>query len=90
MNHILSLRDCDGVCKAAIIKANPLSLFPNGTNAIAIFNGEDSHSRPIGTESQDHRQVPTWNYQVVHLHGQIEFESSKVNRLAVVDKLTKK
>ncbi|MCH2631085.1 MAG: FMN-binding negative transcriptional regulator [Nisaea sp.] len=93
VNHIPLLRDCDGVYIGHIAKANPLStLFPNGTNAIAIFNGEDSYISPnwYPTKAQDHRQVPTWNYQVVHLHGQIEFESSKKNRIAVVGKLTKK
>ena len=43
VNHIPILRDSDGVYIGHIAKANPLStLFPNGTNAIAIFNGEDS------------------------------------------------
>ncbi len=93
VNHVPLLRESDEVYIGHFAKANPLStLFPNGTNAIAIFNGENSYISPnwYPTKALDHRQVPTWNYQVVHLHGHIDFENSKKARMVVVGKLTKK
>ena len=93
VNHVPLLRESDKVYIGHFAKANPLStLFPNGTNAIAIFNGENSYISPnwYPTKALDHRQVPTWNYQVVHLHGHIDFENSKKARMVVVGKLTRK
>ena len=92
-NHIPFLRSSDGAYTGHIAKANPLfELYPNGTNAIAIFSSDNSYISPnwYPTKAENHRQVPTWNYQVVHLDGHIEFENSKKTRMAVVGKLTKK
>ena len=92
-NHIPLLRSADGAYTGHIAKANPLfELYPNGTNAIAIFSSDNSYISPnwYPTKAQNHRQVPTLNYQVVHLQGHIEFENSTKARLAVVGELTKK
>ena len=66
-------------------------VFPNGMSAIAIFNGENSYISPnwYPTKQKTHRHVPTWNYQVVHLKGQIIFNNSKKAKLLAVGKLTK-
>jgi transcriptional regulator len=47
----------------------------NGTEVLTIFRGSDSYISPnwYPSKQETHRQVPTWNYQVVHIHGRIRF-----------------
>ena len=61
-NHIPFLRSSDGAYTGHIAKANPLfELYPDGTNAIAIFSSDNSYISPnwYSTKAQNHRQVPT-------------------------------
>ena len=91
-NHIPLLRVQEHLFVGHIAKANSLhAVFPDGMNAIAIFRAEDSYISPnwYPTKKETHRHVPTWNYQVVHLHGQIRFDHTKKAKLAAVGKLTK-
>ena len=91
-NHIPLLRVEQNLFVGHVAKANSLhSLFPNGMSAIAIFNSEDAYISPnlYRTKKETHLHVPTWNYQVVHLHGKITFDHSKKAKLSVVGKLTK-
>ena len=76
-----------------IANANPLhSLFPDGTDVIAIFTAEDSYISPnwYPSKAETHRQVPTWNYQVVHMKGRMRFDHSNRAKLAAVGALTKR
>ena len=91
-NHIPLLCNETNSYLGHVAKANPLhTVFPNGMSAIAIFNAENSYISPnwYPTKQKTHRQVPTWNYQVVHLKGQIIFNNSKKAKLLAVGKLTK-
>jgi transcriptional regulator len=59
---------------------------PNGTEVLTIFHGSDSYISPnwYPSKHEAHRQVPTWNYQVVHIHGRIRFiEDAKFLRSLV-------
>jgi len=92
VNHIPLLAESNESLVGHVARANPLhQLFPDGTEAIAIFNGEDSYISPnwYPTKKLTHRHVPTWNYQVVHVHGRIEFDHSARAKLSTVGKLTK-
>ena len=91
-NHVPIIHDKNNEYIGHIAMANSLhESFPNGTNVIAIFRAEDSYISPnwYPTKPETHRHVPTWNYQVVHLHGYLSFHDSKRDKLSTVGKLTK-
>ena len=91
-NHIPIIHHKNNEYIGHIARANYLhETFPNGTNVIAIFRAEDSYISPnwYPSKPETHRHVPTWNYQVVHLHGHLSFHKSKKEKLSTVGKLTK-
>ena len=91
VNHIPIMFDKDNEYVGHIARANSLhEFFPNGTEVIAIFRAEDSYVSPnwYPTKLETHRHVPTWNYQVVHLHGHLSFLYSEKDKLSTVGKLT--
>lgn len=63
---------------------------PNETEVLTIFHGGDSYISPnwYPSKHEAHRQVPTWNYQVVHIHGRIRFIEDARFLRAVVAMLT--
>ena len=91
-NHIPMLRTCDKTYVGHIAKENDLhQLFPAGMPAIAIFSAENAYVSPnwYPSKKDNHRHVPTWNYQVVHMHGGIIFDHTRKTKMAVVGQLTK-
>jgi transcriptional regulator len=57
---------------AHVARANPLwQRCPTGTPVLVIFRGAESYISPnwYPSKHETHRQVPTWNYEVVHAHG---------------------
>ena len=91
-NHIPMLRTSDNTYVGHVAKENDLhQLFPDGMPAIAIFSSENAYVSPnwYPSKKDNHRHVPTWNYQVVHMHGRITFDYSAKAKLAVVGQLTK-
>ena len=91
-NHIPMLRTFENTYVGHIAKENDLhQLFPRGMAAIAIFSAENAYVSPnwYPSKKDNHRHVPTWNYQVVHMHGRITFDHSRKTKLAVVGQLTK-
>ena len=61
-----------GLLTAHVARANPvLQRCVDGTPVMVIFRGADAYISPNWFESkhETHRQVPTWNYEVVHVHG---------------------
>lgn len=91
-NHIPLMRSDEDEYIGHIAKSNTLhEIFPNGMKAIAIFKAEDSYISPnwYPTKAKTHRHVPTWNYQVVHLHGYMSFLHEKKDKTAIVGRLTK-
>ena len=91
-NHVPLLREGDALV-GHIALANDLHrLLDDGAEVLAIFRGEDSYISPnwYPTKAETHRAVPTWNYQVVHVHGRIGFQHDRKAKLAVVGRLTKR
>src|SRR5579871_5254072 len=45
----------------------------DGAEVLAIFHGADGYVSPNWYPSKQltHREVPTWNYAVVHVHGRL-------------------
>jgi transcriptional regulator len=70
-------------------RANPQwkEIFP-GTQALAILHGAQAYISPTNYENKitDHKVVPTWNYQSVHLSGTVEIsEDTELLRQIVTD-----
>ncbi|MBU3719589.1 MAG: FMN-binding negative transcriptional regulator [Burkholderiaceae bacterium] len=63
-----------GQLKAHIARANDLwRQCPTGSPVLVIFRGVDAYISPswYPSKHETHRQVPTWNYEVVHARGTI-------------------
>jgi transcriptional regulator len=58
-----------------VARANPLwQLAAGGVDCLAVFSGRNHYISPNGyaTRTATGRVVPTWNYEVVHVHGRLE------------------
>lgn len=78
---------------SATSRANPLwQAVASGSPVLVVFRGADGYVSPNGypSKQETHRAVPTWNYEVVHAHGQllvhddVKFVRSVVARLTHV------
>jgi len=79
INHIPFALDTDssGICKlrAHIPRANSLSKIATDTQScVVVFQGPDGYISPswYATKQEHGKVVPTWNYAVVHVHGEIK------------------
>ena len=94
-NHLPFLFDATqgplGTLTAHIARANPLFTAPNGSEVMVVFRGEHGYITPSSYPSKHdaHRQVPTWNYEVVHAHGKLTLHDDAKFVRGVVGKLTK-
>lgn len=64
----------NGVLRAHVARANPLwREVSHGAEALVIFRTDDAYVSPnwYPSKHEFHKQVPTWNYRVVHAHGKI-------------------
>lgn len=63
-----------GVLRAHVARNNPLwQEVTDGQEVLVIFKATDGYVSPnwYPSKLEHHRQVPTWNYAVVHAHGRI-------------------
>ena len=91
-HHIPLLLEQDHHLIGHIAKANTLHEdLADGAEVLVIFRAEDAYISPnyYPTKASDHRHVPTWNYQVMHCYGTINFDHSVKTKTAIVGKLTK-
>jgi transcriptional regulator len=61
-----------GVLRGHVARANPLwQDCPTGSKVLVVFRGIDAYISPswYPSKHETHRQVPTWNYEVVHANG---------------------
>lgn len=61
-----------GALLAHVARSNPLwQRCPSGTPVMVVFRGAQAYISPnwYPSKHETHRQVPTWNYEVVHAHG---------------------
>ena len=63
----------------------------DGDEALVIFRAEDAYISPnwYPSKHEFHRQVPTWNYRVVHVHGRLYIRDSERFVRGVVARLTR-
>ncbi len=95
-NHLPFLIDqSGGVAKtllAHVARANPLwKEAKDGDEALVIFRAEDAYVSPnwYPSKHESHRQVPTWNYRVVHVHGRLYVRDDERFVRSVVARLTR-
>jgi transcriptional regulator len=95
-NHLPFLLDPakgqHGHLLAHVARANPIwTEVKDGDAVLVIFRGEEAYISPnwYPSKHEAHRQVPTWNYQVVHAHGRIIIRDNEPFVRGVVAKLTR-
>jgi transcriptional regulator len=77
---------------AHVARANPLwNEARDGNEALVIFRAGDTYISPnwYPSKHEVHRQVPTWNYRVVHVHGRLYFRDDERFVRGVVARLTR-
>lgn len=90
-NHLPLLRGPDGALIGHVALANDMHrLLAPDTPVVAIFRGEQGYVSPnwYPSKADHHRHVPTWNYEVVHLHGRIRFSHDAAQKRRAVAALT--
>ena len=91
-NHLPLLAGPGGVLIGHVALANDMHrLIADGEPVLAIFRGEQGYVSPnyYPSKREHHRHVPTWNYEVVHMHGRIAFQHDTQAKRAAVGLLTR-
>ncbi|PFH28750.1 FMN-binding negative transcriptional regulator [Burkholderia sp. JKS000303] len=81
-----------GELHAHVSRANPVwQDVANGDEVLVIFRAGDAYISPTWYPSKHvaHRQVPTWNYVVVHAYGRITVRDDEKFVRGVVARLTR-
>ncbi len=81
-----------GTLRAHVARANPLwQRCPSGTPVRVIFQGADGYVSPSWYPSKHatHRQVPTWNYTVVHAVGVLQVRDDERYLRGLLARLTR-
>lgn len=82
-----------GVLSAHVARANTLwQRCPTGSAVMVIFRGGEAYISPnwYPSKHEAHRQVPTWNYEVVHAHGTITVHDDERFVRGIVARLTRR
>lgn len=82
-----------GVLSAHVARANPLwQRCPTGTPVMVVFRGAEGYISPswYPSKHEAHRQVPTWNYEVVHAHGTLTVHDDERFVRGIVARLTRR
>lgn len=77
---------------AHVARANPLwQEAREGDEVLVIFRAGDAYVSPnwYPSKHETHRQVPTWNYRVVHVHGKLRIRDDERFVRGVVARLTR-
>jgi len=61
-----------------------------GAEVLVIFRGPDGYVSPnwYPSKQETHREVPTWNYAVAHVHGRLKVVEDAVWLRALLERLT--
>jgi transcriptional regulator len=80
-----------GVLRAHVARGNPVwKDVRDEAEVMVIFRAEDAYVSPnwYPTKHEFHKQVPTWNYRVVHVHGTITIHDDEAFLRGLVGRLT--
>ncbi|MBA1280115.1 MULTISPECIES: FMN-binding negative transcriptional regulator [Pseudomonadaceae] len=81
-----------GTLHAHVARNNPVwTEVRNGDEVLVVFRGEEAYISPnwYPSKQEHHKQVPTWNYKVVHAHGRITIRDDERYVRGLVAKLTR-
>ena len=81
-----------GTLRAHVARANPVwTECPDGAQVLVVFGGADAYVSPnwYPSKHETHRLVPTWNYQVVHVHGTLRIRDDEKSVRGIVASLTR-
>lgn len=81
-----------GVLSAHVARANPVwQEVSDGDEVLVVFRAGDAYISPnwYPSKHEFHKQVPTWNYMVVHAHGRITIRDDERFVRGVVGRLTR-
>lgn len=94
-NHVpFELNSKDGSCgvlRAHVARANPLwKEVRDGAEVLVVFRAEHAYISPnwYPSKHEFHRQVPTWNYRVVHAYGKLSIRDDRTFLRDLVGRLT--
>ncbi|MCB4366287.1 FMN-binding negative transcriptional regulator [Hydrogenophaga taeniospiralis] len=82
-----------GALLAHVARANTLwQRCPTGSAVMVVFRGAEAYISPnwYPSKHEAHRQVPTWNYEVVHAHGILTVRDDERFVRGLVARLTRK
>lgn len=81
-----------GLLTAHVARANPVwRQLADGDAVMVVFRGPAGYISPnwYPSKHETHRQVPTWNYEVVHAHGRVAVRDDEAFVRGVVARLTR-
>lgn len=81
-----------GLLIAHVARANPVwQQCRGGADVMVIFRGKEHYISPnwYPSKHETHRLVPTWNYEVVHVHGRLAVRDDEKFVRGVVARLTR-
>jgi transcriptional regulator len=81
-----------GMLTAHVARANPLwQDVANGDDVMVVFRVADAYVSPnwYPSKHEFHKQVPTWNYMVVHAYGRITIRDDERFVRGMVARLTR-
>lgn len=82
-----------GMLSAHVSNKNPiLTETSNLDEVLVIFKAGDAYISPtwLPSKKETQRQVPTWNYMIVHAKGRLKFHDNETRTRKLVAKLTKR
>ena len=82
-----------GTLIAHVARANTVwQRCPTGSSVMVIFRGAEAYISPswYPSKHESHRQVPTWNYEVVHAHGTLTVRDDERFVRGLVARLTRR
>ena len=81
-----------GTLRAHVARATPVwQQVAAGSLVLVVFRGDQAYVSPnwYPSKHEAHRQVPTWNYEVVHAHGTFTAHDDERYLRGVVARLTR-
>lgn len=87
-NH-LPFEWVDGALHGHVARGNELAKL-DGAEVLVIFQGPDGYISPnwYPTKQETHREVPTWNYAVAHVHGRLKVVEDAAWLRTLLERLT--
>ncbi|MDF3931324.1 FMN-binding negative transcriptional regulator [Pseudomonas citronellolis] len=89
--ELLPEEGAHGLLRAHVARANPLWQHADGSEVLVVFRGAEHYISPnwYPSKHRTHEQVPTWNYQVVHVRGTLRVIDEERFVRGLVGRLTR-